>query len=84
MPMVLRASELVDLFRSYYPAPLDAKTVLGMADLGGKARAKAGGLSGGQCQRLYFALAVGGNPDLLFLDEPSAGLDVETRRGFWA
>jgi ABC-2 type transport system ATP-binding protein len=81
--MVLRASELIELFRSYYPYPLDAKTMIEMADLGEKVRAKAGDLSGGQRQRLYFALAICGNPDLLFLDEPSAGLDVETRRGLW-
>jgi ABC-2 type transport system ATP-binding protein len=80
----LTVRELVALFRSYYPAPLPAAQVLAMAGLESKARARAGTLSTGQRQRLYFALAICGDPDVIFLDEPTAAMDVETRRAFWA
>ena len=83
VPMTLTVRELLDLFRSYYPDPLPTAQVIAMADLADKAGARAGNLSGGQRQRLYFALAVCGNPEVLFLDEPTAGLDVEARRDFW-
>ena len=56
---------------------------LAAAELTGVADRKYGNLSGGQRQRVQFALAICGNPDLLFLDEPTVGLDVESRRGFW-
>ena len=79
----LKVRELIDLFRSYYPRPLPTAQVLAMADMEEKAQARAGTLSGGQRQRLYFALAICGNPDLLFLDEPTAALDVEARHAFW-
>jgi len=75
--------ELVDLFRGYYPTPLTAERAIAIAGLEDKARARAGTLSGGQRQRLYFALAVCGDPDVLFLDEPTASLDVEARHEFW-
>jgi ABC-2 type transport system ATP-binding protein len=55
-----------------------------MAELTRQASAAAGTLSGGQRQRLYFALAVCGNPDVLFLDEPTTALDVEMRQAFWS
>src|SRR5213593_3263288 len=78
---VLTVRELVDLFRSYYPSPLPAATAIARAGLDAKAGARAGTLSGGERQRLYFALAVCGDPEALFLDEPTVGMDVETRRG---
>ena len=53
-----------------------------MAGLEDKADARVATLSGGQRQRLYFALAVGGNPEALFLDEPTVGMDIEARRAF--
>ncbi|HLZ23416.1 MAG TPA: ABC transporter ATP-binding protein [Ktedonobacterales bacterium] len=84
VPMTLSVRELIELFRGYYPHPLPVARVVEMADLGGKANTRAGTLSGGQRQRLYFALAVCGDPDVLFLDEPTAALDVEARREFWA
>ena len=80
VPEVLRVRELVDLFRSYYPAPLPIDQAIGIAGLEEKAHAQVRDLSGGQRQRLYVALAVCGDPDCLFLDEPTVGLDVEARR----
>ncbi|HEX6547214.1 MAG TPA: ABC transporter ATP-binding protein [Candidatus Dormibacteraeota bacterium] len=79
---VLRVRELVDLFRAYYPDPMPAERAIAMAGLEQQARQAAGKLSGGQRQRLYFALAVCGDPDLLFLDEPTVGMDVEGRHAF--
>jgi ABC-2 type transport system ATP-binding protein len=81
---VLRVRELVDLFRAYYPAPMPAERAIAMAGLQAQANQAAGKLSGGQRQRLYFALAVCGDPELLFLDEPTVGMDVEGRHAFLA
>ena len=78
----LKVRELVDLFRSYYPTPLPVASALEMAGLAEQAEVQAAKLSGGQRQRLYFALAVAGDPELLFLDEPTVGMDVESRRAF--
>jgi ABC-2 type transport system ATP-binding protein len=83
LPAQLRVRELIDLFRSYYPSPLPTADVLEIAGLTERAGALVGGLSGGQKQRLQFGLAVCGGPDLLFLDEPTVGMDVEARRAFW-
>ena len=82
VPGTLRVEEIVDLFRSYYPAPLPRSEAIKMAGLEEKARSLVKDLSGGQHQRLYLALAVCGNPDTLFLDEPTVGMDVEGRRLF--
>ncbi|MEX2223419.1 MAG: ABC transporter ATP-binding protein [Candidatus Rokuibacteriota bacterium] len=81
---VLTVREIVDVFRAYYPAPLPAERAIGMAGLTEQAAARVGTLSGGQRQRLYFALAICGDPDILFLDEPTVGMDVEARRAFVA
>src|SRR5881296_3711273 len=78
---MLTVREIVDLFRAYYPSPLPAARAIALAGLDAKAGARAGTLSGGERQRLYFALAVCGDPEALFLDEPTVGMDVETRRG---
>jgi ABC-2 type transport system ATP-binding protein len=82
IPTVLKVRELVDLFRSYYPKPMSRDRAIAMAGLEEKANAQVKELSGGQKQRLYFALAVCGDPDVLFLDEPTVGMDVEGRRSF--
>jgi len=79
---VLTVREIVDVFRAYYPAPLLAERAIAMAGLTEKADARIGTLSGGQRQRLYFALAICGDPEILFLDEPTVGMDVEARRAF--
>ena len=83
VPATLRVREHVDLFRSYYPAALPRETIIAAAGLDGLQHRFYGKLSGGEKQRLHLALALCGNPDLLFLDEPTAGLDVESRRRLW-
>jgi ABC-2 type transport system ATP-binding protein len=77
---VLTVWEIVNLFRAYYPASPPADRAIALAGLNDKASARIGTLSGGERQRLYFALAVCGDPDALFLDEPTVGMDVEGRR----
>jgi ABC-2 type transport system ATP-binding protein len=84
VPGMLKVQEIVSLFGSYYPSPLPTPEAIAMAGLAEKAGTLVKDLSGGQRQRLYFALAVCGNPDVLFLDEPTVGMDVEGRRGFIA
>ena len=83
VPEVLRVRELIDLFRTYYPQPLPAKEVVHTAKLNGLEDRLFGKLSGGQKQRVLFGLAICGNPDLVFLDEPTAGMDIESRRALW-
>ena len=82
VPGMLRVQEIVDLFRSYYPAPMPRGQAVKLAGLEEKAHSLVKDLSGGQRQRLYLALAVCGDPDVLFLDEPTVGMDVEGRRQF--
>jgi len=83
VPETLRVREHIDLFSSYYQDPMPAAEVLAAAGLEKLGDRKFGDLSGGQRQRVLFALAICGNPDLLFLDEPTVGLDVEARRMLW-
>ena len=83
VPETLRVREHIDLFSSYYPKPMSATEVLAAAGLEKLSDRKFGDLSGGQRQRVLFALALCGDPDLLFLDEPTVGLDVEARRTLW-
>jgi ABC-2 type transport system ATP-binding protein len=83
VPETLRVREHIDLFSSYYRYPLPLSETLAIAGLESIKNRKFGELSGGQRQRVLFALAICGNPDLLFLDEPTVGLDVEARRMLW-
>ncbi len=83
VPETLRVREHIDLFSSYYQKPMLAAEVLAASGLEKLSDRKFGDLSGGQKQRVLFALALCGNPDLLFLDEPTVGLDVEARRMLW-
>jgi ABC-2 type transport system ATP-binding protein len=83
VPETLRVREHIDLFSTYYQNPMAAADVLAAAGLEKLRNRKFGELSGGQKQRVLFALAICGDPDLLFLDEPTVGLDVEARRMLW-
>src|ERR1700721_2389428 len=83
VPETLRVREHIDLFSSYYEKPMSAAEVLAAVGLEKLRDRKFGDLSGGQRQRVLFALAICGDPDLLFLDEPTVGLDVEARRMLW-
>ncbi|MFC6083324.1 ABC transporter ATP-binding protein [Sphaerisporangium aureirubrum] len=80
----LTVRELVDFVRRLYPDPLPLGEVLRTADLTDLASRRAARLSGGQTQRVRFALAIAGAPKILVLDEPTAAMDVESRRAFWA
>ena len=80
----LTVAETVRLFRSFYPAGLAVDDALELVDLEGEADRRVGALSGGQRQRLAIATAVVGEPDVLFLDEPTVGLDPVSRRRLWA
>lgn len=82
-PETLRVREHLDLFRGYYPAPLPVAELTRIAGLAGLEDRMFGQLSGGQKQRVLFALALAGDPDLIFLDEPTVGLDIEQRRILW-
>ncbi|KFN41497.1 ABC transporter ATP-binding protein [Arenimonas metalli] len=84
LPDTLRVAEHVRLFSSYYPSPRPLAETLALAGVADLARRPYGALSGGQKRRVQFALAICGRPPLLFVDEPTVGLDVESRRAFWA
>jgi ABC-2 type transport system ATP-binding protein len=79
----LTVRETIELFASFYREPRSADEVLDALQLGEKADAMVGKLSGGQRQRLAVATALVGNPRILFLDEPTTGLDPQSRRQLW-
>ena len=79
----LTVGETVQLFRSFYAAGRDVREVIDVVQLGEKVDARVGKLSGGQKQRLALACALVGDPELLFLDEPTTGLDPQSRRQLW-
>jgi ABC-2 type transport system ATP-binding protein len=83
-PRQARVGELIDIWRSYYPAPRPLAELLALVELSADRSCQVRRLSGGQRRRLDFALALAGDPDLVFLDEPTTGFDPESRRRCWA
>jgi len=83
-PEMLKVREQIELFRGYYPNPMPYEEIVRAASLNGIEDRVFGQLSGGQKQRMLFALALAGDPDLIFLDEPTVGLDIEARRSMWS
>lgn len=83
VPETLKVHELIELFGRFHDNPMFTQEAIKMAGLQEQANVRLSRLSGGQKQRVFFALALVGNPDILFLDEPTTGLDIEARRTFW-
>ena len=83
MPDTLTVQEHLEGFASYYPAPLGVAQILASTGLSGLEKRLYGKLSGGQKQRLHLAISLVGDPEILFLDEPTTGLDVNTRKALW-
>ncbi len=79
----LKVREALELYASFYPDPADWRELLERWGLAGKSDTRFGKLSGGQKQRLFIALALVGNPEVVFLDELTAGLDPGARRATW-
>ena len=84
IPERLTVGEVLALVRSGYPRPRDTEECVALAGLDGLLGRRYGALSGGQQRRLQFALAICGRPRLLFLDEPTTGLDIGARQALWA
>jgi ABC-2 type transport system ATP-binding protein len=82
-PRQARVAELIDCWRSYYPSPRPLGELLEVVELASEKNTLVRKLSGGQRRRLDFALALSGDPDLIFLDEPTTGYDPESRRRCW-
>lgn len=83
LPDMSTVKEHLELFQCYYPQPMDYEKVVKLAGLKEIENDYCKNLSGGQKQRLLFALSICGNPKLLFLDEPSAGMDIKSRKSLW-
>ncbi|MEV1174600.1 ABC transporter ATP-binding protein [Nonomuraea sp. NPDC049784] len=83
LPETLRVGEIVDFVSAHFTKKADRGELLDRFGLGDLVKRQVGGLSGGQKRRLAVALAFAGDPKLVFLDEPTTGLDVEARRSLW-
>ncbi|HEY6248310.1 MAG TPA: ABC transporter ATP-binding protein, partial [Candidatus Angelobacter sp.] len=84
LPAELQVREQIDLVASYYPAPMTPATAMEMTNTTALARRPYSKLSGGQKRQVQFAVAMCGRPKLLFLDEPTVGLDIQARKLMWA
>jgi len=83
LPGVLRCRELLEQVAGYYPTPYDVPSLLKRLSLDGIAERRYDKLSGGQKRQVQFALALVGRPELLFLDEPTVGMDIQAREALW-
>jgi len=83
LPETMRVSELIELTQSYYPHPRDLKEIAEMAGIADLLKRPYGKLSGGQQRRVQFAMAICAKVEILFLDEPTVGLDIEAREAMW-
>jgi ABC-2 type transport system ATP-binding protein len=83
LPDMSTIKEQIQLFSSYYPQPMTYQQIMALTGLKEIENQFCKSLSGGQKQRLLFALSICGNPQLLFLDEPSAGMDISMRKSLW-
>jgi ABC-2 type transport system ATP-binding protein len=83
VPETLTVGELMTLFRSYYAQPRTVADCVALSGVGGLLRVRYGRLSGGQQRQAQFALAICGRPQVLFLDEPTTGLDLDARETMW-
>jgi ABC-2 type transport system ATP-binding protein len=84
LPVTLRVGELLRLVASYYPNPRPLEESAALAGISDLLARPYGKLSGGQQRRVQFALALCGRPELVFLDEPTVGMDIDARRKLWA
>jgi len=84
LPDVMTVAEMITLQSGYYRDPRPIGEALAIADIADLANRRCGALSGGQARRVHYAMAICGRPDLLVLDEPTAGMDRAAARGLWA
>jgi ABC-2 type transport system ATP-binding protein len=84
LPLTLRVGELLKLVASYYPNPRSLEESAALAGIADLLKRPYGKLSGGQQRRVQFALALCGRPELVFLDEPTVGMDIDARQKLWA
>jgi len=83
LPPGVRVHEALGLVRRLYRRPAQLDQIVQRADIGSLLRQRTDRLSGGQAQRVRFAIAIAGDPEIVFLDEPTSAMDVESRQGFW-
>jgi len=83
LPPGVRVEQALRLVRRLYPQPASLDSIIERADIALLLRQRTDRLSAGQAQRVRFAIAIAGDPDVVFLDEPTSAMDVESRQGFW-
>jgi ABC-2 type transport system ATP-binding protein len=83
LPPGVRVDDALALVRRLYLRPAPRDQIVERANIGALLRQRTDRLSGGQAQRVRFAIAIAGDPDVIFLDEPTSAMDVESRQGFW-